>query len=204
MYSVQFVRSSSRMDGVQARFNSAYNDKKELVCYLRMTEQATWNQEKKYGTFTENSKNPEKYAAVSLNAIELGYILSIISGNVVDTEANFFHDTNKSISNSSSKNSAQIKFTRYEGVEKAGERELKVTKFGIKLVRNGKEYKIGLSAGEAMQLVIFIEATLFKMVEQPEREGQQGNSQQNSLQPATSVDSKPSSESASYDEELPF
>ena len=58
--------------------------------YLNLIKQASWNEQKKIGSFSENAQNPEKKVVVKLSKIEACGILDALENN---RTVDFFHNS---------------------------------------------------------------------------------------------------------------
>ena len=115
---------------------------------LQGIHQATWDSDKKTGTFNQNSKNPEKNIFSKLNGKEVGAILNAIEQREEFTAFHTFND-----------NKTTISFKPYE--KKDG-----IKAFSLNVVKNSTlKFGIGIEVGEARTLKALLELYLVKLFE---------------------------------------
>ena len=115
--------------------------------YLNLIKQASWNDQKKIGSFSENAQNPEKKVVVKLSKIEVCGILDAIENNRI---ADFFHN--------SESQKLGIKFGPYI-------RDDKQVGFSLNVIKNSKtqttqpaiSFLIGLTFAEARLVAEYIQ-----------------------------------------------
>lgn len=70
---INFYKPNSKNTGNAFGFRMGVNGKQKEPCmYMTAVQQHSWDSGKKTGSFSENSKNPEKSASVKFNEAELG------------------------------------------------------------------------------------------------------------------------------------
>jgi len=114
--------------------------------YLNLIKQASWNDQKKIGSFSENAQNPEKKVVVKLSKIEVCGILDALDHN---RNADFFHN--------SENQKLGIKFSPYI-------REEKQIGFSLNVIKNSKmqtaqpavSFLIGFTFAEARLIAEYI------------------------------------------------
>lgn len=84
---IQIYKPTPRVTGTACSFSFNNLDGN---FYLNLIKQASWNDQKKIGSFSENSQNPEKKVVVKLSKIEVCGILDAIQNN---RNADFFHNS---------------------------------------------------------------------------------------------------------------
>ena len=111
-----------------------------------MIKQASWNDQKKIGSFSENAQNPEKKVVVKLSKIEVCGILDALDHN---RTADFFHN--------SENQKLGIKFSPYI-------REDKQVGYSLNVIKNSKtqttqpavSFLIGFTFAEARLVAEYI------------------------------------------------
>lgn len=114
--------------------------------YLNLIKQASWNDQKKIGSFSENAQNPEKKVVVKLSKIEVCGILDALDNN---RTADFFHN--------SENQKLGIKFSPYI-------REDKQIGYSLNVIKNSKlqttqpatSFLIGFTFAEARLVAEYI------------------------------------------------
>jgi len=114
--------------------------------YLNLIKQASWNDQKKIGSFSENAQNPEKKVVVKLSKIEVCGILDALDHN---RTADFFHN--------SENQKLGIKFSPYI-------REDKQIGYSLNVIKNSKtqttqpavSFLIGFTFAEARLVAEYI------------------------------------------------
>jgi hypothetical protein len=114
--------------------------------YLNLIKQASWNDQKKIGSFSENAQNPEKKVVVKLSKIEACGILDALENN---RTADFFHN--------SENQKLGIKFSPYI-------REDKQIGYSLNVIKNSKmqtaqpaiSFLIGFTFAEARLVAEYI------------------------------------------------
>ena len=141
---VQYYKPNSKNTGCAFSFDIGSNQKNNEPCiYIRAIKQFSWNNERRTGSFSENSKNPEKSVSLKINEIEAGGFINAIE-NYSDFSA--FH--------SFQDNKTSISFKPYS--KKDG---TKAFSFGI--TRNSaNKFGIGVEMSEAYGLLEFLKVFL--------------------------------------------
>ena len=141
---VQYYKPNSKNTGCAFSFDIGSNQKNNEPCiYIRAIKQFSWNNERRTGSFSENSKNPEKSVSLKINEIEAGGFINAIE-NYCDFSA--FH--------SFQDNKTSISFKPYS--KKDG---TKAFSFGI--TRNSaNKFSIGVEISEAYGLLEFLKVFL--------------------------------------------
>ena len=114
--------------------------------YLNLIKQASWNDQKKIGSFSENAQNPEKKVVVKLSKIEACGILDALDNN---RTVDFFHN--------SENQKLGIKFSPYI-------REDKQVGYSLNIIKNSKtqttqpaiSFLIGFTFAEARLVAEYI------------------------------------------------
>lgn len=78
MNSVSFYKPNSKNTGSAAQFNYGLKSG-DFSLYISIIKQASWDDQTKRGSFTENAKNPDKNKTVKLNITEAAAIIRVIS-----------------------------------------------------------------------------------------------------------------------------
>jgi hypothetical protein len=114
--------------------------------YLNLIKQASWNYQKKIGSFSENAQNPEKKVVVKLSKIEVCGILDALDNN---RTTDFFHN--------SENQKLGIKFSPYI-------RDDKQVGYSLNVIKNSKtqttqpavSFLIGFTFAEARMVTEYI------------------------------------------------
>jgi hypothetical protein len=114
--------------------------------YLNLIKQASWNDQKKIGSFSENAQNPEKKVVVKLSKIEVCGILDALDNN---RTTDFFHN--------SENQKLGIKFSPYI-------RDDKQVGYSLNVIKNSKtqttqpavSFLIGFTFAEARMVTEYI------------------------------------------------
>lgn len=115
----------------------------EIVPYINILLQASWDEATKRGSFKENSKNPEKHISVKLSEFEAGHIINSIKRRV---EWKGFH--------TSGDNKTQISFT-------PSTKDNVFMGFRFSCLKNGKDvFAFTVNPGEAECLLIYLDTGL--------------------------------------------
>jgi hypothetical protein len=119
------------------------NQKGEPYVYIRAVRQFSWDDKKKTGSFSQNSKNPEASISIKLNEVEIGGLIHAIEKY---TEFKAYH--------SYQDNKTQISF-------KPWLREGRDNAFSFGIVRNStSKFGIGVEMSEAYCLLEFFRLAL--------------------------------------------
>ena len=141
---VQYYKPNSKNTGCAFSFDIGSNQKNNEPCiYIRAIKQFSWNAEKRTGSFSENSKNPEKSISLKINEIEAGGFINAIENYCEFSAFHSFQDNKTSIS-----------FKPYS--KKDG---TKAFSFGV--TRNSaNKFGIGVEMSEAYGLLEFLKIYL--------------------------------------------
>ena len=76
---VQYYKPNAKNTGCAFSFDIGANNKNQEPCvYVRAVKQYSWNSKTRSGSFSENSKNPDKSISIKLNEIEVGGFIQAI------------------------------------------------------------------------------------------------------------------------------
>ena len=141
---VEYYKPNSKNTGCAFSFDIGSNQKNNEPCiYIRAIKQFSWNAEKRTGSFSENSKNPEKSISLKINEIEAGGFINAIENYCEFSAFHSFQDNKTSIS-----------FKPYS--KKDG---TKAFSFGV--TRNSaNKFGIGVEMSEAYGLLEFLKIYL--------------------------------------------
>jgi len=147
--SIQIYKPNSKNTGSAFTFSKS-KDKKtgKPVFYISAIAQYSWNEDSKTGSFSGNSKNPEKTINVKISEIEAGSFLSCFSSRYEYTAFHSYDNSNTT-----------IKFTPWDKKQKISkydsnskgfvDMDIEVPAFGITLSKGkGNSIKIALDPGE--------------------------------------------------------
>lgn len=138
-------KPNSKVTGCAFQFKIGQGKNEEKTLYVSAIQQASWNENTKTGSFSDNAKNPEKTLNIKLNENEIGGLLYAIR---TYTDFSAFHtfDDNKT----------QISFKPY-----TKNNDAKTKAFSFTISRNGNQkFGIGIELGEAEALSEFLKFTL--------------------------------------------
>jgi hypothetical protein len=138
-------KPNSKVTGCAFQFKVGSGKNSEKTLYVSAIQQASWNENTKTGSFSDNAKNPEKTLNIKLNENEIGGLLYAIR---TYTDFSAFHtfDDNKT----------QISFKPY-----TKNNDAKTKAFSFTISRNGNQkFGIGIELGEAETLSEFLKFTL--------------------------------------------
>jgi hypothetical protein len=138
-------KPNSKVTGSAFQFKIGQSKNDSKVLYVSAIQQASWNENTKTGSFSENAKNPEKTLNIKLNENEIGGLLYAIRQY---TDFSAFHTFDE--------NKTQISFKPY-----TKNNEAKTKAFSFSVSRNGNQkFGIGIELGEAEALSEFLKFTL--------------------------------------------
>lgn len=144
---ITFFKPNPRNAGFLFSFNvgpakSSEGRGGELAFYVSSVAQASWDGNKKTGSFSANAKNPQKSINVKLNEFEIGGLINSIRRL---TEWKAYH------ANPNGKDKVQISFSP------AVEGEI-VKGFFFSLLRNGKDkFTLAINLGECEALAAYFD-----------------------------------------------
>ena len=141
---VQYYKPNSKNTGCAFSFDIGSNQKNNEPCiYIRAIKQFSWNNERRTGSFSENSKNPDKSISLKINEIEAGGFINAIENYCDFSAFHSFQDNKTSISFKP--------YTKKDGT--------KAFSFGI--TRNSaNKFGIGVEMSEAYGLLEFLKVFL--------------------------------------------
>lgn len=194
-------KPNSKNTGSLCSFNISQKAGGSPELYASLVQQASWNDQSKRGSFSENAKNPEKSVNVKINAIEAGEFLSSFRHNLPFSA---FHQSGNgdktSISLSPSPRIRKVK-------TQLGDEEFSSPSFVFSLFRSGKSFRVGLEAGEvevlSELLKMFIQLSLEAESSQQQSDGDNGRSQRQTNQRQTNQRQAQPQEQAD-DDDIPF
>ena len=136
-------KPNSKVTGCAFQFKIGQGKNSEKSLYVSAIQQASWNENTKTGSFSENAKNPEKTLNIKLNENEIGGLLYAIR---LYKEFSAFH--------SFEENKTQISFKPYK-------KQNGTDAFSFTISRNGNQkFGIGIEMGEAEALSEFLKFCL--------------------------------------------
>lgn len=136
-------KPNSKVTGCAFQFKLGNGKNSEKTLYVSAIQQASWNENTKTGSFSENAKNPEKNLNIKLNINEIGGFLYAIR-QYKEFSAYHTYEENKT----------QISFKPYQ--KKDG-----TDAFSFSISRNGNQkFGIGIELGEAEALAEFLKFSL--------------------------------------------
>jgi hypothetical protein len=139
-------KPNSKVTGCAVQFKIGQSKGDEKTLYVSAIQQSSWNENTKTGSFSDNSKNPEKNINIKLNENEIGGILYAIR---LYTDFSAFHTFDE--------NKTQISFKPYT-------KQNGTKAFSFSISRNGNQkFGIGIELGEAEALSEFLKFTLVQI-----------------------------------------
>jgi hypothetical protein len=146
----QIYKPNSKNTGCAMSFSFA-KSRGKYAFYANAIKQFSWDTQKKTGSFSQNSKNPEKSISCKFSPSELGEILSCVKNKTGWSSVHVYND-NKTV----------ISVTPWERESKVGfgnnEQKFNTFWFGFSISKNGGErFSCPLSPGEAEALCVLIE-----------------------------------------------
>jgi len=144
---INFYKPNSKNTGNAFGFRLGVQGKSEEPClYMTAIQQHSWNQKTRSGSFSGNSKNPEKSLSVKFNESELGGFIYAIENYDKYNVFHSFEDNKTSISLST--------YTKKDGTKA----------FSFSLTRNSaNKFGIGLEMSEAYLLAQYFKFVLNKI-----------------------------------------
>lgn len=155
-------KPNSKNNGSAFSFSVNKGSNNKTVLFVSMIQQYGWNDNKKTGSFKENSKNKEKSATIALSAVEAGEILSSFKTRIPFLA---FHRKGD--------DTTIIKFTPWDKKRKIkeqnGDKFYETPAFGICITRNSSQtFKIPLEAGETEVLSELLKEFIKQSFELPD------------------------------------
>ena len=142
---IHIYKPNSKNTGCAASFSCGPTGKNnDLTAFISVIQQVSWDDKTKTGSFSSNKGNPEKTANIKLGPFEVGDIINSIR---TYREFSAFH--------SFGEDKTQIKLTNWKKSEND-------KWFGLSITRNGINYKLPLTSGEAEVIMTFLEGMLQK------------------------------------------
>jgi hypothetical protein len=136
-------KPNSKTTGCAFQFKIGQSKGGDKVLYVSAIQQASWNENTKTGSFSENAKNPEKTLNIKLNENEIGGLIYAIR-TYSDFSAFHTYDENKT----------QISFKPYT-------KQNDTKAFSFSVSRNGNQkFGVGIELSEAEALSEFLKFTL--------------------------------------------
>lgn len=173
---IQFYKANPKVTGSACSFKLSLKDD---CIYINFIKQATWNDEKKTGTFSSQSVNPKAVCSMKMSSTEIGDMISAMRRNA---EFNCFHDSQKQIT--------RMKFSPYLRPSKDDPNSRSQVGYSLAVNKESKEdsqdrssFIMGFTFGESVKLELFLELSLTKIFEKSiqdqDNKGAQGYSQPN-------------------------
>lgn len=160
--SIQIYKPNSKNTGSAFTFSKTLDKKTgSPVFYISAISQFSWNDDTKTGSFSGNSKNPEKTINVKISESEAGSLISSFNSRYEYTAFHSYEGNNTTIK--STPWDKKQKVSKYDTASKGFvDSEIEVPAFGMTLSKGkGNSIKIALEPGEVelvkSLLSIFIE-----------------------------------------------
>ena len=139
-------KPNSKVTGCAFQFKLGSSKGNEKTVYVSAIQQASWNENTKTGSFSENAKNPEKNLNIKLNENEIGGLLYAIRQYKEFSAVHTFEE-----------NKTQISFKPYK-------KQNGTDAFSFSISRNGNQkFGIGIEMGEAETLSEFLKFSLVEI-----------------------------------------
>lgn len=148
---IAFYKPNSKNTGTACSFS--VNPKDESI-WSSLIKQASWNESKKIGSFSENQNNPSKSVKIKFSLTEAAGILDALERN---TEFSAYH--------TSEKQSTQIKFSPYIREGNQVGYSYMISKTDKQNSENKQSYLIGFYFNEARLLKQFLSYALDSVFE---------------------------------------
>lgn len=170
--SIQIYKPNSKNTGSAYTFSLSLGEKnKAPAFYVSAISQYSWDDTKKTGSFSGNSKNPEKTINFKINEFEAGSLISCISSRYETTFFHAYEGNNATLKVTPWDKSTKV--SKYNSSNKSYEEVSQVIPaIGLTLSKGkGNSIKIALEPGEAEVLKSLLsqfiqEYILFKIQEQ--------------------------------------
>jgi len=144
---LQLYKPNPKNTGCAMSFQISQKPDQEPQFFANCILQHSWNAKNKTGSFSESRNDPSKTVALKFNEFELGEFINTFQNKFPYST---FH------TNDSTK--TQIRLTTFEKTRGSGDYAVKVTAFGLTIVRNGSDtFKVPIDPGEAIRLTSFIQ-----------------------------------------------
>jgi hypothetical protein len=143
---ISFYKPNSKNTGTACSFTV---NAKDASIWSSLIKQASWNEGKKIGSFSENQNNPSKSVKIKFSLTEAAGLLDALERN---SEFSAYH--------TSEKQSTQIKFSPYIRDEKQVGYSYMVSKTDKQNSENKQSYLIGFYFNEARLLKEFLSYAL--------------------------------------------
>jgi hypothetical protein len=198
--SISIYKPNSKNAGCAFNFSVSYQTSggKPPSLYINAIQQATWDDQRKIGSFTQNKEDADKNIAVKFHEFEIGAIISALKTRVEYSTLHVFDE-----------NKTSIKFAPWDKKQKVSsydpktknfsEKEITVPAFGINFTRNGNQtFKIPLEPGEVEVVKNFLTFVLNKINQY------RFDNRKNFSQKESSPAAKPVAKPAGFEEDAPF
>ncbi len=198
--SIQIYKPNSKNTGSAFTFSKS-KDKKtgQPVFYISSISQYSWNEESKTGSFSGNSKNPDKTINVKISELEAGAFLSCFSSRYEYTAFHSYEGNNTTIK--ATPWDKKQKISKYDPSTKGfSDVEIEVPAFGFTLSKGkGNSIKIALDPGE-----VEVITRLFDIFIKDYLEYQISKSESYSNSSANKSKTEPAEEEQDEPEDAPF
>jgi len=143
---LQLYKPNSKNTGCAISFQIGQKPNQEPQFYVNCIAQHSWDDSKRSGSFSGSRNDPSKTVAVKFNEFELGEIINTFQ---TKTAYSTYH-SNESVK-------TQIRLSTYEKTRGSGDFSVKVTAFGLTIIRNGSDtFKVPIEPGEAVRITAYI------------------------------------------------
>jgi len=205
--SIQLYKPNSKNTGSAFTFSIGVNKNNPLPAfYISAIAQHSWNDEKKIGSFSGNSKNPEKTVNVKINELECGEIMSAFKNRHEYSTFHSFDGNNTSIKFSPW--DKDVKVSKYDPSSKSYKDEKeKVPAFGLSISKGkGNTFKIGLDPGEVEIILKLLEMYVLKFIDAKIKQNEENrkNNYQKSDSSSKPMPSEPEEVDEDDDQDPPF
>jgi hypothetical protein len=188
----QIYKPNSKNTGCAMSFSVGTSKDGAPALFISAVLQSGWNDSTKKGSFSGNSKDPNKSGNFKMNANEAGEMLSSLRSRIPVV---FFHKFNE--------NTTIIKFTPWDKdrqiKEQSGDKTYVSPAFGLSISKNSSShFKLALEAGETEVLSELLKQFIRWDLEFEANKGEQ-NSEQEEAKP---VAKNPSTKTLAEDDEI--
>jgi len=139
---VSIFKPNSKSTGAAGHFQIGQKGDEEPTFFLRVTQQHSWDDARKTGSFSGNTKEPSKNVVIKFNEFELGEIVNAFRNKSAWSSYHDFNDVKISIT-----------LSPWQKKVGKGDNVREYTAFGLSITRNGVDkFKLPIEPGEGVRL----------------------------------------------------
>jgi hypothetical protein len=193
----QIYKPNSKNTGCAMSFSVGTGKDGSPNLYISAIQQASWDDSTKRGSFSANTKNPQKSGNFKMNANEAGEMLSSLRSRIPVV---FFHKFND--------DTTIIKFTPWDKdrviKDQGGDKTYPSPAFGLSISKNSSSvFKVALEAGETEVLAELLKQYIRWDLEFEASKGSRYESEQENSRPAPKKP-EPKAPVEDDDQDVPF